>query len=112
MVLKLRSIYGETHLKNYSAYTNAERNIPDLSRRNHRNGKSFRREVWSRDKWLWGLGSLILAELSTGSQRTISSCSGGAMLAAPSARHHPVWKTVAFFSHTFPLYLLCGRRLR
>jgi hypothetical protein len=50
MVPKLLSISGEAHLNSCSAHTNAERNVPDLSRRSHRNGKGFRREVWSRDK--------------------------------------------------------------
>jgi hypothetical protein len=40
---------GESHLRTRSAHQNAERNVPDLSRRHPGTGKSFFREVWLRD---------------------------------------------------------------
>jgi hypothetical protein len=41
MIPKLLSICGEAHLKSCSAHTNAERNVPDLSRRATGTEKGF-----------------------------------------------------------------------
>jgi hypothetical protein len=50
MVPKLLSISGEAHLKSCSATQTSSVMFQTSLARSHRNGKWFRREVWSRDK--------------------------------------------------------------